>query len=292
MPIAAVIAANTLLQDDLDRLGKKLSDAGLANVHQTWIEPDRAADIVYKGSSDTARSVLQPDLEHFDIILLEPEMRDVKLLISDMDSTMIAAECIDELADYAGIKDKIAAITEQAMRGELDFEQALRGRVGLLKGLSEHAIADCLAHKIKAMSGAKTLVHTLAHHGADTVLVSGGFHQFADIVGADLGFQAVYANQLVIEDGHLTGGLDGTIVDGARKAAILNEQISDQSLDRIQTLSLGDGANDIPMFDQAGLSIAYHAKPAAKAAATGFIAHGDLTHVLYALGIPSAQWTA
>jgi phosphoserine phosphatase len=205
-----------------------------------------------------------------------------------MDSTMIAAECIDELADFAGIKPQIAAITERAMLGELDFEAALRERVALLAGLPETAIGDCLATRIAMMPGARTLVETLKARGCYTVLVTGGFHQFADPVAEELGFERVVANRLDIVDGRLTGRLVGPIVDSSvKRAALLEEAVR---LGAAATLATGDGANDIPMLQAATYGLAFAAKPRARAAADGWIDRGNLTGVLDLLGIPVGDW--
>ncbi len=255
-----------------------------------WIEPGLVGEVHFSGDHAAGNAALEPLRATADVLVLGDAARDPRLLVSDMDSTMIANECIDELADYAGVKPQVAAITERAMQGELDFEAALRERVALLAGLSEHVIADCLRHRIQPMPGARTLVRTLSQRGADCVLVSGGFHSFADVIGAELGFHAVFANRLVIEQGHMTGALEGGIVDAARKAAILMEQAVSQGLEARQVIALGDGANDIPMLKAAGTGIAYHAKPAAIAAADGHIAHGDWTVLLHALGVPRADW--
>lgn len=212
-----------------------------------------------------------------------------RLFVSDMDSTMIAAECIDELADFAGLKDEIAAITERAMQGELDFEAALRERVGLLKGLSEGAIAQCLAERIEPMPGARTLVSTLKSRGCQTVLVTGGFHSFADPVAEQLGFERVVGNRLGIHEGALTGGLVGGITDSAVKKKVLLDEMARLG-DAATSLATGDGANDIPMIEAATWGIAYRAKPKARAAADGWIDRGDLTAILSLLGIPRAEW--
>jgi len=210
------------------------------------------------------------------------------LFVSDMDSTMISAECIDELADFAGLKPQIAAITERAMQGELDFRQALAERVGLLKGLSETAIGQCLAERIKPMQGAKVLVETLKAKGCRTVLVTGGFHQFADPVAEWLGFERVVGNRLEVADGVLTGGLVGPISDSATKKATLLEEL--EALGDVHTLATGDGANDIPMIEAAHYGIAFEAKPKARAAANGWVDRGDLTAVLRLLGVPESDW--
>jgi phosphoserine phosphatase len=211
------------------------------------------------------------------------------LFVSDMDSTMIGQECIDELADYAGIKPQIAAITERAMQGELDFEAALRERVALLAGLEESAIHACLAERITATPGARTLVATLAALGTRTILVTGGFHHFADPVAEMLGFHRVVGNRLGVAGGKLTGGLVGPITDSAVKAAVLAEEAAGLGAG-VHSLATGDGANDIPMIEAATYGFAYRAKPKARDAANGRVDAGDLTAVLRLLGIPRGQW--
>lgn len=224
-----------------------------------------------------------------DVIVQPVAGREKKLLIADMDSTMISVECIDELADYAGIKPQIAEITERAMRGELDFEGALHGRVALLKGLSDSAIDQCREERVVIMGGAKALVRTMKARGARTLLVSGGFTRFTGPVAAEIGFDANVANVLEIADGALLGAVTTPIVDAARKRTELEAAIAG-GIDRALTLAVGDGANDIPMIQGAGLGVAYHAKPVTRAAAAAEIVHGDLSVLLYAQGIPSAQW--
>lgn len=286
-----LIAAQPLSAGELNAAADRLQDAGLDVQSSGWIEPALVGELRFAGDRTVANAALDAMRGCADVLVIDESARRPRLLMSDMDSTMIANECIDELADYAGVKPQVAAITERAMLGELDFEAALRERVGLLQGLSEQVIGECLVQRIRPMPGARILVRTLAQRGADCVLVSGGFHQFADVIGAELGFNAVYANQLVIERGHLTGALQGMIVDAARKAAILMEQAVGQGLEAAQVIALGDGANDIPMLQAAGTGIAYHAKPAAIAAADAQIAHGDWTVLLHALGIKRADWS-
>ena len=201
---------------------------------------------------------------------------------------MIGQECIDELADFAGIKHQIAAITERAMLGELDFAAALTERVRLLAGLDEAAIQQCLDERIRDMPGAATLVATLKAHGCETVLVTGGFHQFADPVAQRLGFERVVGNRLAVEQGRLTGGLLGDIVDSAVKERVLRDCVA--AADGGHSLATGDGANDIPMLQAAHYGVAYHAKPKARAAANGAVDHGDLTSVLRLLGIAQSEW--
>ena len=212
-----------------------------------------------------------------------------KLFVSDMDSTMIGQECIDELADFAGLKEQISEITERAMQGELDFKSALLERVGLLEGLDEGAIERCLTERIEPTPGAKVLVETLKAHGCRTVLVTGGFHHFADRVAEWLGFERVVGNRLEVADGKLTGRLDGPISDAGTKLAVLEEEAA-RIGPRAYPLGSGDGANDIPMIKAASYGFAYRAKPKARAAANGRLDHHDLTAILSLLGIPRKDW--
>nr|WP_179406536.1 phosphoserine phosphatase SerB [Novosphingobium marinum] len=240
--------------------------------------------------ADGLREVVDEVFGRSDLLVADHEPLVPRVFVSDMDSTMIAAECIDELADFAGIKDRIADITERAMRGELDFEAALRERVGLLEGLSEAAINECLETRIAMMPGARTLVQTLKDKGCRTILVTGGFHQFADPVAEQLGFDEVVANRLEVAGGKLTGGLDGPITDSSVKKRSLLDAMNVLG-DGAMSLALGDGANDIPMIEAATYGIAYRAKPKARAAADGWIDRGDLTAILQLLGIKREEWT-
>ncbi len=237
------------------------------------------------------REVIDAHFAPADALIAEQPPILPALFVSDMDSTMISAECIDELADFAGIKPMIAAITERAMLGELDFVSALRERVALLKDLPETAIAQCLRERIAPMSGARTLVQTLRAKGCRTVLVTGGFHQFADPVAAQLGFDHVVANRLEIADGKLTGRLNGPICDSATKRETMLAEMA-----RLggggKSLGTGDGANDIPMLQAADYGIAFCAKPKARAVADGWIDRGDLTAVLRLFDIPETEWVS
>ncbi|WP_226793025.1 phosphoserine phosphatase SerB [Altererythrobacter sp. CC-YST694] len=244
-----------------------------------------------EGESEALRAVLDEHFRPSDLIVAEADFRIPNLFVSDMDSTMIQAECIDELADFAGIKHQIAVITERAMQGELDFENALRERVMLLRDLSEGAIFECLDTRIDPMPGARVLVETLKSKGCRTVLVTGGFHQFADPVAELLGFERVVGNRLAVEGGVLTGGLVGGITDSGVKKAVLLEEMAELGAEAV-SLATGDGANDIPMLEAATYGIAYHAKPKARAAANGWIDRGDLTAILSLLGIPENEWVS
>ena len=235
------------------------------------------------------RRILDQCFPACDLLLSREAIEVPRLFVSDMDSTMIGQECIDELADFAGLKERIAAITERAMRGELDFGAALAERVGLLKGLSEAAIQQCLDERIRPMPGAQTLVATLKAKGCRTVLVTGGFHAFADPVAAQLGFEHVVGNRLGVHGGVLTGEVVGGIVDSYVKRSVLLEEMARLG-EGATSLATGDGANDIPMLEAATLGIAYRAKPKARAAADGWIERGDLTAILLLYGIAREDW--
>ena len=241
------------------------------------------------GDAGMIRAVFDAHFTPADVLVADHPPIVPQVFVSDMDSTMIGQECIDELADFAGLKPQIAAITERAMQGELDFASALRERVALLAGLGEDAIAQCLAERIRPMAGAKALVATLKARGCRTVLVTGGFHQFADPVAVELGFEHVVANRLEVVDGKLSGGLVGPICDSSTKLATLQAEVAAAG-DGAISLATGDGANDIPMIAAATYGIAYHAKPKARAAANGAVDFGDLTAVLTLLGIPQGEW--
>lgn len=254
------------------------------------LEEGKAADILFDGDALVVRAALQAMAGGIDVIVQLAATREKKLLVADMDSTMITIECIDELADYAGIKAQIAEVTERAMRGELDFAEALRGRVALLKGLDEAMIDRCRTERVKIMPGAKVLVRTMAARGARTILVSGGFTRFADPVGAEIGFQRVVANVLDIAEGRLAGTVANPIVDSARKQAELEQALGELTMPAALSMAVGDGANDIPMIEVAGLGVAYYAKEKTRTAANAEIRYGDLSALLYAQGIARAEW--
>ncbi len=256
-----------------------------------WLDEGVAADLPF-GRIDRAgaRAALEGLLPQVDVVVQPRAGRAKRLLVADMDSTMITIECIDELADYAGIKAEIAAVTERAMRGELDFEAALDARVALLEGLDAGAIDRCHDERVRLMPGARTLVRTMKAKGARAVLVSGGFTVFADRVGAAIGFDRVVSNTLGIVGGRLSGIVARPIVGAAAKRALLIEERDALGLAPAETLAVGDGANDIPMIEAAGLGIAYHAKPRTAAAAQARIEHNGLTALLYAQGHARADW--
>jgi len=290
MFIATLIAKESLNERDIQSAIAILGGAGATLTRQSDVIDERVLDIFFDGDPATARKHLEEIEGDIDVAVQPEANRLKKLLISDMDSTMITVECIDELADYAGIKSEIAAITERAMQGELDFEEALRGRVALLEGLETAAIQLCLDERVKIMPGAETLVRTMAGGGATTILVSGGFTKFASPVAQAIGFKTFHANVLGEFAGLLTGGLDGPIVDSTRKDELLQSAAREGSLSLESCLAVGDGANDIPMLQRAGLGVAYHAKPKAAQAADIAIKYNDLTALLYVQGISRDQW--
>jgi len=289
MFVATLVASASMGQGDIAEAVDRLAQAGCAPDDSVWLDVDKAADLFFAADPVAARAALADVGQGIDVIVQPQATREKTLIIADMDSTMITVECIDELADYAGIKPQIAEITERAMRGELDFAGALDERVALLKGLDDSAIDRCRAERVTIMPGAKALVRTMKARGARALLVSGGFTRFTGPVAEEIGFDAAVANVLEIADGALLGTVSRPIVDAARKRAELEAMIAG-GIDRALTLAVGDGANDIPMIEGAGLGVAYHAKPKTRAAAAAEIVHGDLSVLLYAQGIASAHW--
>lgn len=214
--------------------------------------------------------------------------RNRRLICFDMDSTLIQAEVIDELAREAGVMDKVAAITESAMRGELDFKQSLRHRVSYLEGLPV-SVMDNVAERIQLTDGARRLFGNLRKLGYKVAILSGGFTYFGRKLQQELGIDYVHANELEMKDGKLTGRVDGEIVDGARKAALLQEIARKENLDLQQVVAVGDGANDLPMLHLAGLGIAFHAKPVVRRDARQSISTLGLDSILYLLGMSDRE---
>jgi phosphoserine phosphatase len=285
LAIATLIAAG--------RLDERLLAAAMARLpgsrFKRWIDQTDAADIEFDGDPAAFRSAFQ-GWEGVDLVAHRPGAREKKLLVADMDSTMIGQECIDELADYAGFKPEVAAITERAMRGELDFARALEERVALLRGLDESVIDQCLAERIRPSPGAATLVRTMRARGAETILVSGGFTAFVEPIARQIGFERFEANILGAREGRLTGQTEGRIVDSRIKHDVLVEARGRLGLERSDTLAIGDGANDIALVTEAGLGIAYRAKPALAAVADARLDHHGLDALLWPQGIIRAEW--
>lgn len=212
-------------------------------------------------------------------VLSDMDFGELGLIVSDMDSTLITIECVDEIAAGVGLKDKVAEITERSMRGELDFEQSLRSRVALLAGLDEQILADVYENVLKLSPGAEFLLDECKRHDVKFLLVSGGFTFFTERLQQRLGFEYQHANVLEIENGRLTGRLKGRIIDAQAKADLLREYRSRLGLQPHQVLAMGDGANDIPMLKEAGIGVAYRAKPKVQAAADACINFGGLERV-------------
>jgi phosphoserine phosphatase len=282
--IATLIAAGRLD----DRLLAEALDRVPGATFHAWIDEGDAADLTIP-DVPRARIALE-GWQDCDVVVQPIEHRAKKLLVADMDSTMIGQECIDELADYAGLKPEVAAITERAMRGELDFVPALAERVALLRGLEVAVLGQCLAERIRPSPGAETLVRTMRAHGAYTLLVSGGFSDFVAPIAAELGFDDFCANRLERDRDRLTGKTQGSIVDSAAKKAALIEEQARLGLPIDSVLAIGDGANDLPMVEAAGLGVAYRAKPLLAEAADARLDHHALDALLWAQGIPRRDW--
>jgi phosphoserine phosphatase len=266
----------------------------LDNSKRVELAPDEAVDVAFIG--DKPIQDLREHLQTFvadlpvDIVVQPVASRRKKLLVADMDSTVIGQECIDELADFAGLKGKVALITERAMRGEIEFEPALRERVALLKGLPASVVDRVLAERITLDPGAKLLVATMRANGARAILVSGGFTSFVDRIRTMVGFDESYANRLIETDGNLAGEVEEPILGRAAKLATLEDAIIRLDLDASETLAVGDGANDLAMLGRAGLGIAYHAKPKVAEAADARVDHNDLTALLFAQGYRRSEF--
>jgi phosphoserine phosphatase len=262
-----------------------------------WLAPQAAADIPFTPAGEIDARKLAQRIRtalaetRVDVFIQPQAHRRKKLLLADMDSTMIRQECIDELADFVGLKEKVSAITERAMRGEIEFEPALRERVALLRGL-EHKIVDrILDERIVLTPGGRTLVQTMRADGAHTVLVSGGFTVFAEKIAEAIGFHEARANVLMVDGEFFAGTVNEPILGREAKVAALIELRSALGLKRADTLAIGDGANDLAMLQEAGLGVAYHAKPAVAAAARARVDHCDLTALLYAQGYRREEFT-
>jgi phosphoserine phosphatase len=270
-----------VISDAAEGLAQKFRPLGEA----VWLSPGKAFDIAVFGDPAAAlaeaRSLAD---EPADINVVATKLRRKRLFVADMDSTIIDCECLDELAAFAGLKDKISAITERAMRGEIAFEGALRERVGMLKGLPLGALEEVWRERIHLNPGAKELVATMKAHGARAVLVSGGFTFFTSRVARAAGFDEARANTLKDDGAALTGAVGEPILGKEAKLAALENEAARLKLRFAETMAAGDGANDLKMILRAGLGVAYHAKPVVAEAAGARIDHGDLRALLYLQG--------
>lgn len=291
VPLVATFVAGQGTSLAGSTIREALRDAGLTLSPPDWLSPHRAAD-VFLDSDDlpAVRTRLGAALagQPVDVVIQPVAGRRKRLLVADMDSTMIEEECIDELADCAGIRAHVAAITARAMAGEIDFEEALRARVALLRGVRLEAIETILS-RLTLTSGARALVATMRAHDAHTALVSGGFTQFTRHVAAWAGFHESFANRLEVSDGVLTGVVEEPVQGREAKRAALEDLRVRFDLSRESTLAVGDGANDLDMLQAAGLGVAFRAKPKVAAAAQVRIDHADLTALLYAQGYRESE---
>jgi len=290
--VATLVSTPTAPAVDAD-LVRRAADALGVSGTTTILSPGIAADIRFEGPNANAADMLLREVIGripVDVFVQPEEGRRKRLLIADMDSTMIRQECIDELAAELGLKDRISEITERAMRGEIEFEPALRERVALLAGLPLSSIDTVLSDRIRLMPGGRTLVQTMKGNGAYCALVSGGFTHFTKAVSAMIGFDENQANILLEEDGKLTGLVAEPILGRDAKRARLEYLVADQGLSFDETLAVGDGANDLAMIELSGSGVAYRAKPAVAAAADFRVDYGDLTALLYLQGYAESDF--
>jgi phosphoserine phosphatase len=293
--VISVIAAQAgpAIHGALRRILRDFSGSGtVGETH--WLSPDKACETVVTFSSPELAEILPRGFVHagedLDVNVLDNTAhRRKKLLIADMDSTIIGCECLDELADLAGLKPQISAITERAMRGEIAFEPALRERVAMLKGMALDALERTYETRVKLNPGAKALVATMNKYGARTCLVSGGFTYFTERVAKAAGFHDNQANVLLNDGQRLTGEVKEPILGREAKLAALKSEIVTLNISASDALAVGDGANDLGMIQHAGLGVAYHAKPIVAEAAGASIQYGDLRALLYLQGYSDAD---
>ena len=291
MAIATLIAAGRLDDRLIDRALGSLREIDPKAAFSGWIDEGDAVDLRVSGDIPAIRWALD-GLPETDVFVQPEEYRFKRLLIADMDSTMIAQECIDELADFAGLKNEIAEITERAMQGQLDFKAALRERVALLSGLDEEAIGRCLKERVVPNPGAATLVHTMRVGGARAILVSGGFVSFAEPIARMLGFNEVRANRLVFDGRQLSGSVEDPIVDAQSKLDTLVETREAMGIRPEEVMAIGDGANDKLMVQEAGLGVGYRPKPALAEVADARLDFNGLDALLWAQGIRRKDWVS
>ncbi|MCB1705307.1 MAG: phosphoserine phosphatase SerB [Halioglobus sp.] len=282
--VTRVIARHELNIDGINRLSGRIPLGKLPALSKACLEFSARGTLrdpaAFRGDLLEVASAMEMDLAFQQDNMYR---RNRRLVVFDMDSTLIEAEVIDELAKLAGVGDQVSAITERAMRGEIDFSESFRTRVALLKGLDESALQS-VAQRLKITEGAEHLISTLRTLGYKTAILSGGFTYFARFLQARLGIDYVFANELDIADGRVTGNIRGTIVDGARKAELLRQLADEQGIDLQQVIAVGDGANDLPMLSIAGLGIAFRAKPLVQKSAEQSISTLGLDAILYLLG--------
>lgn len=269
--------------------------AAASDAPPNWLNRREACDFEIHNLTRPAADIIAETRDAIgdrplDIAIVPMANRRKRLLVADMDSTMIEQECIDELADAIGIKERVAAITEQAMRGEIGFEGALKARVALLKGLTRETLDRVARERITLTPGGRTLVRTMRLQGAYTALVSGGFTLFTDRVAKALGFNSNQGNTLIFDNDALAGTVADPVLGQDAKRSALRRHMRAQDLTRTQTMAVGDGANDLAMMQEAGLGVAFHAKPVVAEAADAAITHGDLTALLYLQGFLKSEF--
>jgi phosphoserine phosphatase len=289
MGLATLIAAGRLDDRLIDRALGLLRELDPAAAFARWIDEGDAADLSFVGDARAARWALGV-LDRVDLVVQPDERRWKRLFVADMDSTIIGQECIDELADYAGLKDEVAQITEQAMQGKLDFPGALRERVRLLAGLAQSELKRCLDERVHLTDGARTLVQTMRAGGSTCLLVSGGFLSFAEPVARAVGFDRVKANRLIFAGGKLSGEVGDPIVDALAKREALIEARDELGLAREDVMAIGDGAKDRMMVEEAALGIAFRAKPALVEVADAELRYHGLDALLWVQGVRRSEW--
>ena len=296
MKFVATLIANpekaNLHPRDVKKAQEILNRAGYVSRPPAWLEDHIACDIEFTGSSlSYVRKCLKTGLTgiEIDIVVQPTKNRRKRLLIADMDSTIVTGETLDELAGIAGLKKQVSVITKRAMQGEVEFKEAVRERVALLEGVPAAAMEKAL-NKIEVTKGATTLVKTMRFNGAYTALVSGGFNYFTNAIAKLVGFQEISSNQIVIKNGILTGEVIEPILDSDAKLQALKKICNDQNIPLSESIATGDGANDIPMIIHSGLGVAFHAKPVVETNAKAIIRFGDLTSLLYLQGYKSTEF--
>src|SRR5690242_9662715 len=291
--LTLIAAPNAAVEAAVAAVAEALAPLGARALGREWLAPGIACDLHFSDldpdqAEAAARTALGPDFAAIDVVAQPIAGRRKRLLVADLESTIIDNEMLDELADCVGLRPQIAEITRRAMNDEIDFAQALRERVALLKGLPERALDDAAA-RIRLVPGARALVATMRAHGAYAVLVSGGFTRYTSRIRAALGFDRDIGNEIIVENGRLTGTVREPVLAREAKLEALKSIAAERSLALFATLAVGDGANDMAMIDAAGLGVAFHAKPALAARARHRIDHGDLTALLYAQGYRASE---
>ncbi|BDW97062.1 phosphoserine phosphatase SerB [Thalassospira tepidiphila] len=292
LTLIAAPNSNALTKAVIDNAAIALTGAGALVGDVTWLAEGEACDLTFDGIPlDVADTTLSEAELPVDAITQKVATRRKKLLIADMDSTIVTGETLDELAEFAGVKDRVAAITARAMNGELDFEAALDERVGLLEGMSTEMLKEAWK-TVEYTGGARQLVATMKANGGFVALVSGGFDFFTGAVRAELGFDYDQANVLIEKDGKLTGKVQKPVLDRQAKVDALETLSAQQGITVDDAIAVGDGANDLQMISLAGTGVAFHAKPSVQEQARICINHGDLTALLYLQGYAKADFVS